>query len=186
MPARAKIPEGPPPAAGVSLTSRDDPPRFEAAPADPARRAGRRRGALAQAARARRLHPPGERRPVDVPAARLARPPEGRAGDPRGTGRNRCAGDVRARADTRRALDQVRPLRDPRALQAPGPQRPRLRAPAHARGDVHVPRARAAELPPAAAVLVPLPDEGPRRAASPRRAAPRPRVRDEGLVLLRP
>ena len=41
------------------LDSRDDRARLPALPADPARRAGRRRGALAQAARARRLHPPG-------------------------------------------------------------------------------------------------------------------------------
>ena len=124
--------------------------------------------------------------PLDVPAARLARPPEGRADHPRGDGRDRRAGDVRARADARRALDQVRPLRDPRALQAPGPQRSRLRPPAHARGDVRLPRGGAPELPAAAAVLVPLPDEGPRRAASARRPAPRARVRDEGLVLVRP
>ena len=99
---------------------------------------------------------------------------------------DRRPGDVRARADAGRALDQVRPLRDPRALQAPGPQRPRLRPPAHARGDVRLPRARAAELPAAAAVLVPLPDEGSRRAAPTRRPAPGARVRDEGLILVRP
>ena len=34
--------------------------------------------------------------------------------------------------------------------------------------------------------LVPLPDEGSRRAAPARRAPPRPRVRDEGLLLVRP
>ena len=78
------------------------------------------------------------------------------------------------------------PLRHPGALQAQGPQRPRLRPPAHARGDVHVPRGRAPELPAAAAVLVPLPDEGPRRAAAAWRPAARPRVRHEGLVLVRP
>ena len=66
---------------------------------------------------------------------------------------------------------------------ARGPERPRLRPPAHARGDVHVPRARAAELPAAAAVLVPLPDEGPGRAAPARRSPARPRVHHEGLVL---
>ena len=45
---------------------------------------------------------------------------------------------------------------------------------------------RAPELPAAAAGLVPLPDEGPRRAAAPRRAPARPRVHHEGLVLVRP
>ena len=63
---------------------------------------------------------------------------------------------------------------------------PPVRAPADARGDVHLPRARAAELQAAAAVLVPLPDQGPRRAAAARRPAPRPRVHHEGLVLVRP
>ena len=62
-----------------------------------------------------------ERRALDVPAARLARAPEGRADHPRGDGRDRRAGDVRAGADAGRALEQDRPLRDPGALQAPGP-----------------------------------------------------------------
>ncbi len=42
------------------------------------------------------------------------------------------------------------------------------------------------ELPPAADDRLPLPDEVPRRAALPWRPDPGPRVRDEGLVLLRP
>ena len=42
------------------------------------------------------------------------------------------------------------------------------------------------ELPPAADDRLPLPDEVPRRAALPGRAHPGPRVRDEGLVQLRP
>ena len=74
----------------------------------------------------------------------------------------------------------------PEIFHAPGPRRPAVRPAAHARGDVHVPRARAAELQAAAAVLVPLPDEGSRRAAAARRAAPRARVHHEGLVLVRP
>ena len=74
---------------------------------------------------------------------------------------------------------------DPRDLPRAGSRGPRVRAAADPRGDVHLPRARAPELPAAAAGLVPLPDEGPRRAASPRRPAPRPRVHHEGLVLVR-
>ena len=58
--------------------------------------------------------------------------------------------------------------------------------PVDPRGDVHLPRARAAELPAAAAGLVPLPDQGPRRAAAARRADPRARVHHEGLLLVRP
>ena len=65
-------------------TLRDDPADAEAV--------------VAQAARARRLHPPGQRGPLDVPAARLARPPEGRADHPRGDGRDRRAGDADAGA----------------------------------------------------------------------------------------
>ena len=41
------------------------------------------------------------------------------------------------------------------------------------------------QLPPAAADRLPLPDEVPRRAAGPRRADPRPRVRHEGQLLAR-
>ena len=58
--------------------------------------------------------------------------------------------------------------------------------PHDARGDVHVPRARDPELPAAAAGLVPLPDQGSRRAAAAQRPDPRPRVHHEGLVLVRP
>ena len=169
-----------------SLLATDDRPASTALPADPARRAGRRRGGQPQAARARRLHPPGQRGPLDVPAARLARPPEGRADHPRGDGRDRRAGDARARADAGRALGGNRPRQDPGALPAPGPHRPRLRPAADARGDVHLPREGAPELPAAAAVLVPLPDQGPRRAAPARRPAPRARVHHEGLLLVRP
>ena len=76
--------------------------------------------------------------------------------------------------------------RDPRALPPRGPRRPALRPPADARGDGHLPRAGAPELQGAAAALVPLPDEGPRRAAPARRPDPRARVHHEGLLLVRP
>ena len=55
-----------------------------------------------------------------------------------------------------------------------------------ARGDDHVPCARAGLLPRAAEDPLPLPDEGARRAAAARRADPGARVRDEGRVLVRP
>ena len=75
---------------------------------------------------------------------------------------------------------------DPGDLPRRGPQRPQVRPAADARGDGHVPRARDPELQAAAAALVPLPDQGPRRAAAARRAAPRARVHHEGRVLVRP
>ena len=77
--------------ARIACRDNDDRPRFPAASPDAARRSGRRRGGQPQAARARRLHPAGQRRPVDVRAARLARPPQGRADHPRGDGRDRRA-----------------------------------------------------------------------------------------------
>ena len=55
-----------------------------------------------------------------------------------------------------------------------------------ARGDGHVPRARDPVVQAAAAALVPLPDEGPQRAASTRRPLARARVRHEGRVFVRP
>ena len=61
-----------------------------------------------------------------------------------------------------------------------------VRPAADARGDVHVPRARAPVYRQLPQILVPLPDEGPRRAAAARRPAPRPRVHHEGRVLVRP
>ena len=61
--------------------------------------------------------------------------------------------------------EQDRPHPDPRALQAPGPRRPRLRPLDDARGDGHVPL-RASSAPTATCRSpLPLPDEGARRAA---------------------
>ena len=115
--------------------------RLPALLSDPARRPGRRRGGQPQAARPRRVHPPGERRPLDVPAPRLAGSREGRPDHPRGDGRDRRAGDADARADARGALAGDRALRDSGGLQAPRPQRPRVRPADDARGDGHLPRA---------------------------------------------
>ena len=67
-----------------------------------------------------------------------------------------------------------------------GPRRSAVHPADHARGDVHVPRPRDPVVQGAAAALVPLPDEGSRRASSARRPAPRPRVHHEGRVLVRP
>ena len=62
----------------------------------------------------------------------------------------------------------------------------RLRPADVARGDDDLPRARAEVVQAAPAALVPLLDEGARRAARARRPPPSPRVHHEGLVLVRP
>ena len=124
--------------------------------------------------------------PLVVHAARLQGAPQGRADHPRGDGGDRLAGVVRARADADRAVGGDRPRQDPGDVPRQGPGRAQVRPAAHARGDVHLPCEGAPELQAAAAVLVPLPDQGSRRAASARRPAPRPRVHHEGLVLVRP
>ena len=72
-----------------------------------------------------------------------------------------------------------------RAAALQGPPRARLRDPADLRGGDHRPRARRAEeLPPAAGALLPDPDQVPRRAPAALRRHARPRVRDEGRLLL--
>ena len=85
---------------------------------------------------------PGQRRPLDVPAARLARAPEGRADHPRGAGRLRGTGDPPCRCSRRPSSGRRRDGSHPRALPSQGPHRPRLHPAAHARGDRRLPRAR--------------------------------------------
>ena len=71
-------------------------------------------------------------------------------------------------------------------LPAAGPPGQRLPARPHARGDVHAPgEGPLLVLQGPAALALPDPDQVPRRGAAPRRAAPRPRVHDEGQLLLR-
>ena len=73
-----------------------------------------------------------------------------------------------------------------RHLPAQGPQGRRLPARPHPRGDVHPPgEGPVLLLQGPAALALPDPDQVPRRGASPRRPAARPRVRHEGLLLLR-
>ena len=85
-----------------------------------------------------------------------------------------------------RGLEGERPLLQDRAGAGPvqGPRRARHGPRDDPRGGRRDPPARhRPELPPAADDRLPLPDEVPRRAALPWRPHPRPRVRDEGLVL---
>ena len=160
--------------------------QIRAVPPDAARRSRGRRRDLAQAPRPRRDDPPGQRRAVELPPGRLARAREDRPDHPRGDGRDRRPGDVDAGDRARRAVGEDGPLRGPRALQARRPRRSPVRALDDARGDGDVPLLRARLLPRPAEDALPLPDEGPRRAAPARRPASRARVRDEGRVLVRP
>ena len=186
-----------------SLARMTDPPRLRAglaprtpAPADvdpvpahPARGPGRRRGAEPPAAGARRLHPPGRARHLHLAAARAA---------------GCCATSsdiVREEMDAigaqevhfpallpREPYEATEPLDRVRRqhLPAQGPQGRRLPARAHPRGDVHAAReGPVLVVQGPAAVALPDPDQVPRRGAAPRRPAARPRVRDEGLLLLR-
>ena len=124
---------------------------------------------------------------MDLPARRVAGPPQGRADHPRGARRDRLRGDADAGAAARRAVAQDRPLRHRRDLQAEGPARRRPGARDDPRGDPHVAhRARGALLPRPPEAPLPHPDEGAGRAAPARRPPADTRVHHEGRVLVRP
>ena len=148
---------------------------------------GRSRGGEPPAARPRRLHPAGERRAV-VRSCRSAG----------ASTRRPCRSS--ARRSTRSAARRCScPSLTPAELwQA---TRPRTRSPSSSRWrtawaapfvlpmtheETFTFHAREIRLPAAAADPLPLPDEGPRRAAPARRPDPRARVHHEGLVLVRP
>ena len=125
---------------------------------------------------------------LHLAAARPAGAAQGRADRPRGDGRDRRPGGALPGAAAPRALRGDRPLDRVRRrhLPAQGPQGRRLPARSHPRGDVHP----AGEGPVLllqgpAALALPDPDQVPRRGPAARRPAARPRVRDEGLLLLR-
>ena len=135
------------------------------------------------------LRAPAGRRHLLAAAARLPGQPARRAGDPRGAQRDRRPGDGDAGRPSRRPVAGERPLRRdrPRDGAVQGPRRPGHGARDDPRGGRRRPAPRhRPELPPAAVHRLPLPDEVPRRAPVPRRPDPGPRVRDEGLVQLRP
>ena len=158
---------------------------------DPPRRPRRRRDAVAPPAAAGRLRPPARLRDLLAAAARQAGQRPGRAGHPRGAGPRSAARRWRCRssipADVWRASGRYDAI-GPELAPVQGPQRPRhgprddprggRRAPARATSS-----SRYRQLPMHG---LPLPDEVARRAARPRRPDPRPRVRHEGRLQLRP
>ena len=96
-------------------------------------------------------------------------------------------GDADAGDQPGRDLAAQRPLRDRRAVQAPGPPRRRARAGDDARGGRDDARRAGRALVPRPAVQpLPLPGQGPRRAAPARRRPPHARVHHEGRLHLRP
>ena len=92
------------------MLAADDPSR-SLLPAHRARGPGRRRGALAQARRARRALPPGRLGPVELAARRLARARERRADRARGDRPHRRPGDAHAADHPGGALEAQRALR---------------------------------------------------------------------------
>ena len=154
----------------------------------PARGPRRRRGAEPPLAGPGRLRSPGGTGHLLLAAAGLQGAAQGRGHRPRGDGRDRRPGGSLPRAAAEGAVRGHRPLDRVRSehLPAEGPQGRGLPARANARGDVHP----AGEGPvlllqgPAGQPL-PDPDEVPGRGAPPGRNSARPRVRDEGLLLLR-
>ena len=145
--------------------------RLAAVPPDPARRSGGRRGGQPQAARARGLHPPGQRaasgRSCRSAGASTARSCRSSARRWTRSARQEMLMPVLTPAELWKATGRYE---IPEVFKLQDRTGRRVRAADDARGDGHVPRARDPELQAAPAALVPLPDEGPRRAAAPRRA----------------
>ncbi len=148
----------------------------------------RRRGALAPPAGARRLRAPGGAGDLLLAAAGLPGAAQRRADRARGDERGRLPGGPLPGAPAARALRADQPVDRVRAQPVPArrPTRRRLPARADARGDVHpAGQGPVLLLQGPAGLPVPDPDEVPRRGASPRGHPARPRVRHEGLLLVR-
>ena len=155
----------------------------------PPRRSGRRRDAVASAAPPGGLRPPARVGDLLAAAARLPGQQAGRADHPRGAGPDRRPGDGDAGRPSGGDLEGERPLLQDRPGAGPvqGPRRARHGPRDDPRGGRRDPPPRhRPELSPAADDGLPLPDEVPGRAAVARRADPRPRVRHEGRLQLRP
>jgi ATP-dependent Clp protease, protease subunit len=121
-------------------------------------------------------------------AAGQPRLPQRRAHRPRGDGPAWAPRRCTSRRCCRASPTRLRSLGGVRrhAVPAAGPARQRPPARADARGDVHAAgQGPVLVLQGPAAEPLPDPDQVPRRGAAARRPAAGPRVRDEGLVLLR-
>ena len=158
-------------------------------PANPSRRSRRCGGGEPPVAGPGRLHPPGRPGRFLVAAAGVDRVSQRRADRARGDGCRRLPGGPFPRAAPPRAVRDLQPVDRVRAepVPPPGPARRRHAARADPRGDVHPDGEGPLRLlsRPAARDL-PDPDQVPRRGPPARRPAAWPRVRDEGLLQLRP
>ena len=155
---------------------------------NPARGPGRRRGRQPPPARARLLRPPGRPRGVHLAAAGPADAAQDRGHRAPGDGRHGRPGGPLPGPPAGRALSGHRALGRlrPHPVQAPRPQGRGLPAGPHPRGDVHSRgQGPLLLLQGPAGHRLPDPDQVPRRGPPPRRHHPRPRVRHEGLLLLR-
>ena len=157
---------------------------------DAPRRSGRRRDAVAPAAAPGRLRPPARLRDLLAAAARQAGQRARRAGHPRGAwtaiGGQEMEMPVVHPADIWRASGRYDAIGPELARFKDRNGRDMVLAMTHEE-VVGLLLADIVQLvAPAADAGLPLPDEVARRAARPRRAHPRPRVRDEGRLQLRP
>ena len=129
------------------------------------------------------------RRRLHLHADGAAHHPQDRSDHPRRNERGGRGGTLDADRAAGGALAGIGPLGEVRcrASAHQGPSRPRLRDPADVGGSHHRHRASGnQELASAPRELLSHPDEVPRRAPSPLRRDARPRIHDEGRVLVRP
>ena len=154
------------------------------------RRSQRCRDAVASAAAAGRLPSPARLGDLLAAAARLPGQPARRAGHPRGDGPDRRARRWRCRSSIPAEL-----WKESGRYFKIGPELVRFKdrgerdmvlAMTHEEVVALAPPRHRPELPPAADDGLPLPDEVPGRASIPGRPHPRPRVRHEGRLQLRP
>ncbi len=168
--------------------ARCDHPDVRVVLAHAARRPRRRRSRQSQAVDPRRLRPTDRAWALQLVATRPAGAAQDRAGRARGDERDRRPGDPVPGPAAAGALRDDQPVDRVRRrhFSASGPPRQRLPAGPDPRRSLHLDGQRGVQLLQGlSADALPNPDQVPRRGASARRHPARPRVRHEGLLLLR-